>query len=237
MASNRRWRWLGLTAQNRLGRFSVLLFAILALMVVQPLFAGHALEQSLLTVMLAPVLLSAVFAFRASKTYLVIATVLMVPTFVARLALAFTFNWTVELLATVLSALFLLVTVVALVSRLFSVRSVTLDMISAAVCAYLLMGIAWGFLFAAVELVHPNSFSAALLQSGPSSVAPVIRSLHTFFYYSFVTLTTTGYGDIVPVSDSARILSILEAVVGTLYIAILISRLVSLELARSMKEP
>jgi hypothetical protein len=213
-----------------------MLFAILALMLVQPLFASHAFAQTLLTMMLAAVLLSAVYAFRASKIYFVAATALMVPTFVARFALAFTFNWTVELLATVLSALFLLVTVVALVSRLFSVRSVTLDMISAAVCAYLLMGIAWGFLFAAVELVHPNSFSAALLPSGPSSAAPLFRSFHTFVYYSFVTLTTTGYGDIVPVSDPARILSILEAVVGTLYIAILISRLVSLELARSMKE-
>ncbi|HYL57702.1 MAG TPA: ion channel [Candidatus Acidoferrales bacterium] len=232
MESN--WGWLGLTAQNRPGRFSVLLLAILTLLIVQPLVAAHAIAQTLLTMMLAFVLLSAVYAFRSSRAYFWIATTLMVPTFVMRFAVVFAPSATVEFIAALLSALFLLVTVVALVSRLFSIRSVSLDTISAAICAYLLMGISWGFLYAAVELAHPQSFSAALLQTGNGATAPEIASLHIFIYYSFVTLTTTGYGDILPLSQVARILSMLEAVFGTLYIAILISRLVSLELAQSM---
>jgi voltage-gated potassium channel len=234
MASDRNWRWLGLTAQNRPGRFSVMLIAILLLLIVQPFFAGHAIAQTLLTTLLALVLLSALNAFRTSKTYFMIGTVLIVPTFALRLALVFTTNWTIEFAAANLSALFLLVTVVALVSRLFSIRSVTLDTISAAICAYLLIGIAWGFIYGALELAQPQSFSAGLLQTKAGSTASVFAALHTFIYYSFVTLTTTGYGDIVPQSEGARILSILEAVIGTLYIAILISRLVSLELAQSM---
>ena len=223
-----------MAAHNRPGRFSVMLFAILTLLIVQPLIAGHAIAQSLLTLMLGFVLLSAVYAFRTSKIYFWIATTLMVPTFAMRFAMEFRPGWTVEFIAALLSALFLLVTVVALVSRLFSIRSVSLDTISAAICAYLLMGISWGFLYAAVELKHPQSFSAALLQTSTGETAPVVASLHTFVYYSFVTLTTTGYGDILPLSQAARILSMLEAVFGTLYIAILISRLVSLELAQSM---
>lgn len=226
--------WLGLTAHNRPGRFSVMLVAILTLLVVQPFVAGHAIAQTLLTTMLGLVLLSAVNAFRTSKTYFWVATALMIPTLAMRFALVFTSNWTVEFMTAILSALFLLVTVVALVSRLFSIRTVSLDTISAAICAYLLMGIGWGFLYAAVELANPQSFSAALPPTNAGSAGSVIVSLHTFVYYSFVTLTTTGYGDILPLSQAARILAMLEAVFGTLYIAILISRLVSLELAQSM---
>ena len=61
-----------------------------------------------------------------------------------------------------------------------------------------------------------------------------MASLHSFIYYSFVCLTTTGFGDIAPVSEGARSLSVMESVFGQLYVAILIARLVSLEVAQSM---
>ena len=67
-------------------------------------------------------------------------------------------------------------------------------------------------------------------------MAPLLASLHTFIYYSFVCLTTTGFGDILPVSEGARSLSVMEAVFGQLYMAILIARLVGLEIAQSTKE-
>ena len=55
-----------------------------------------------------------------------------------------------------------------------------------------------------------------------------------YIYYSFVCITTTGYRDIAPLSQSARLFSILESVIGQLYLAILIARLVSIEVAQSM---
>jgi hypothetical protein len=128
------------------------------------------------------------------------------------------------------------VTVFALVSRLFIVKSVTFDTISAAICAYLLIGVAWAYAFAVVELRYPGSFSAALFQRPTGNAAPLLASLRTFVYYSFVCLTTTGFGDILPVSEGARSLSVMEAVFGQLYMAILIARLVGLEIAQSMKE-
>ena len=139
-----------------------------------------------------------------------------------------------EMVSAISSCMFLAVTVVALVSRLFIVKSVTLDTISAAICAYLLMAVAFAYGFAVVELRSPGSFSAALFQRPAGHIAPLIASLHSFIYYSFVCLTTTGFGDISPVSEGARSLSVMEAVVGQLYVAILIARLVSLEVAQSM---
>lgn len=96
------------------------------------------------------------------------------------------------------SCLYLGLTVTALVSRLFIVTSVTLATISAAICAYLLMAIAFAYAFAAVELRHPGSFGAALFKGTPNGVAPLLASFHSFIYYSFVCLTTTGFGDIAP---------------------------------------
>jgi hypothetical protein len=61
-----------------------------------------------------------------------------------------------------------------------------------------------------------------------------MASLHNFIYYSFVCLTTTGFGDIAPMSEGARSLSVMESVFGQLYMAILIARLVSLQVAQSM---
>jgi hypothetical protein len=165
-----------------------------------------------------------------------IALALLFPSIGCRLVLLFTFNPTVELTGAISACLFLAVTVAALVSRLFIIRRVTLDMISAAICAYLLMGVTFAYAFAVVELRNSGSFSAALLQRPVGHIAPLLASFHSLLYYSFICLTTTGFGDIAPISGGARSLSVMEAVFGQLFVAILIARLVSLEVAQSMKE-
>jgi hypothetical protein len=230
------WRRLGLARHNWPGRFTVLLATILLLLVTQPIFSGHAFAQIFATATISLVLLSAVYAFRTTKTYFTIALILIVPALGSRFVLQFTANQTLEMAGAICSCLFLTVTVVALVSRLFTVKSVTFDIISAAICAYLLIGVAWAYAFALVELRNPGSFSIALFQKSAGGGSPLLPSLHNFTYYSFVCLTTTGFGDITPVSEGARSLSVMEAVFGQLYMAILVARLVGLEIAQSMKE-
>ena len=228
------WRTLGLARHNWPGRFTVLLMTILILLVTQPIFSGHAFAENLVSVSISLVLLAALYAFRSARIYFVIALVLIVPSLGGRLALLFTLSPTVEIVSAVSSCLFLTVTVIALISRLFIVRSVTLDTISAGICAYLLTGVAFAYGFAVVELRHPGSFSAALFERTAGNIAPLMASFHNFIYYSFVCLTTTGFGDIAPISEGARSLSVMESVFGQLYVAILIARLVSLEVAQSM---
>lgn len=160
----------------------------------------------------------------------------MAPAAISRLLLQFEHSRILEVITAVSSSVFLMVTVVAIVYRLFTVKRVTLDTISAAICAYLLMALAWGFVYALVEVRRPGSFSAKLLTSAAPGASAVIEMLHNFIYYSFVCLTTTGYGDIAPISDVARIMSVLESVTGQLYLTILIARLVSIEVAQSMME-
>jgi hypothetical protein len=228
------WSRLGLAHHNWPGRFTLLLASIILLLASQPIFSGHALAQNVATVTMSLVLLAALYAFRSTRIYFVIALALLFPSIGCRLAMLYRLNPTLELVSAISSGLFLAVTVIALVSRLFIVRSVTLDTISAAICAYLLTGVTFAYAFAVVELQHPGSFSAALLQRSPGNIAPLLASLHSLIYYSFVCLTTTGFGDIFPISEGARSLSVMESVIGQLYVAILIARLVSLEVAQSM---
>jgi Ion channel len=99
---------------------------------------------------------------------------------------------------------------------------VTFHRIQGAVAAYLLLGVIWAYAYTLVAGLRPGAFS------GPVSPGDGPRA---FFYFSFVTLTTVGYGDVLPVHPLARSLANLEAVTGSLYLAILVARLVSLAVA------
>ncbi len=89
--------------------------------------------------------------------------------------------------------------------------------IAGAVCVYLLLGVLWAFAYASLNLLDPTAFLGV--------PADAQASLH-LLYYSFVTLTTLGYGDISPATHLARALAYLEAVAGVMYVAILVASLV-----------
>jgi hypothetical protein len=120
------------------------------------------------------------------------------------------------------SLLSLLLFLVVVLGQTLRAGPITFHRIQGAVAAYLLLGIIWAHAYALVAHLRPGAFS------GPVSPADGPRA---FFYFSFVTLTTVGYGDVLPVDPVARSLAMLEAVTGPLYLAILVARLVSLTVA------
>ena len=124
-----------------------------------------------------------------------------------------------ETAAVLLAACTLYLAGVVLVS-VVRAKSVTADVLAGAVAVYLLIGIAWAVIYALIEGLSPGSF--ALAEAGKGTIWDQL------LYFSFTTLTTLGYGDIAPLTPVARIWTVFEAVCGTLYLAILISRLVGL---------
>ena len=96
-----------------------------------------------------------------------------------------------------------------------------------AVAAYLLMGMTWACAYAAVEIAVPGAFDLSAIAGARDHG---ISSAGQFFYFSFVTLTTLGYGDVSPVEPLARTLTAFEAVAGQLFLAVLVARLVGLHL-------
>lgn len=115
-----------------------------------------------------------------------------------------------------------------IVTHLFRQRDVTVDTILGAIVAYLLAAVAFAMLFQILEIQRPGSFSGI-----PDEMASDRQGLgDVMLYFSMVCITTMGYGDIVPVSEVARPLSVVEGMFGQFYLAVMIARLVGLQLAR-----
>lgn len=108
---------------------------------------------------------------------------------------------------------------------LFRPMVVTINTISASLCAYILMALAWAYMYALVDLFLPGSFAYSL----DDNFVMNMGDGHAVYavYFSLVTITTLGYGDILPVTPPAMALATLEAFIGQMYIAILVARLVS----------
>jgi hypothetical protein len=129
-------------------------------------------------------------------------------------------------------ALFFLVLLTALIlGQAFREGPTTSHRIMGAVAAYLLLGIIWSLAYYLVTLRIPEAFNV----QGPLALGGGEALQSHLFYFSFVTLTTLGYGDIVAVHPMARMLVILEGVTGQLFPAILIARLVSLQVQSKRK--
>jgi hypothetical protein len=107
------------------------------------------------------------------------------------------------------------------------------EIIAASMCVYLLIAVFWAEAYSIIWVLDPSSFSDALAQKGGREMGPPGHP--TVIYFSLVTMTTLGYGDVVPRVEYARTLAAMQAVVGQLYIAVLIARLVGLHIAQSRR--
>jgi hypothetical protein len=127
-----------------------------------------------------------------------------------------------------ITVLWLVYAVSIIIGHLFQRSDVTVDTILGAVVAYLLVAVAFTLIFEIMELRHPGSFSGI-----PDSAQDHRGELGSaMMYFSLVCISTMGYGDVVPISNLARPIAVLEGVFGQLYLAVMIARLVGLHIAR-----
>ncbi len=127
-----------------------------------------------------------------------------------------------RIVADALVGLFMVFTIGVLLSRVFKPGRITYHRIAGAISAYLLVGMLWAEIYGLIEFAIPGSFHV-----GGSPITDHAEFSGVLLYYSFVTLTTLGYGDVTPTNILSRQISVLEAVVGVLFLATLISRLIS----------
>jgi Ion channel len=119
----------------------------------------------------------------------------------------------------------------AVLRSVLSLGAVTQDRIMAAVAGYVLLGLCWAWLYAAVNVAMPGAFR--VLVDTQESGGGLLASAPGFpsIYYSFTTLTTMGYGDITPVTRLTQTMAWIEAGMGQIYLTVLVARLVSLHVA------
>jgi hypothetical protein len=130
---------------------------------------------------------------------------------------------TIHAAAAVSIAVFFAVILGRTYSMVHHAAEVSPAVLQSAVSVYLMMALVWSELFELLEILQPGSFAFA---PGPEALQGDIRS--SLLYFSVITLTTVGYGDITPVSPPARSLAMLESVGGVLYMGITIAKLTSL---------
>lgn len=110
--------------------------------------------------------------------------------------------------------------VVSFVAQIARFKRVTVNVIYATLCLYLIIGLLWGSLYALLYEIDPGAYAGTLLENSPAN------PLNIFNYFSMVTLTTLGYGDITPQTPGAGALCQLEAIVGQFFIAVVVAWLV-----------
>lgn len=222
-------------------RFILLLCALALLISCAPLARAVGqgrhpiLVGSVITILFVLMLLSAVFAVSRSRTTEVIALLLAIPTIVMRGIMLWRASDLIVVSAHTIGIVFIAYTVVLILKLLFVADRVTADMICASLCVYLLLGVLWSLGYSLLDLHDEQAFSYPLNENEDGTMQCVGAGTATSLYYSFVTMSTLGYGDIVPRSSLARMAAALQAIIGQLYLAVLVARLVGLHIVHATR--
>jgi hypothetical protein len=215
-------------------QYFALLSVLTLLLLVYPFWPRSILGLATLDVVLWGVLISSIYAVSHSRLLLMIAVALAVPTFLGDI-IAFmmeTREWL--LISCLLDLIFILFVTAVVIGNVMKEERVSSNKIFGAICGYLLLGVLWALIYGALELAFPGSFAGIAEQALTGS--PHFAAMDQFIYYSLVTLSTLGYGDITAVTHAARSLSSTEAIVGQLYMAILVARLIGLHIIQSRSD-
>ena len=206
-------------------RFSTLrlLFALILLFAATPFIEdlpnGDLVESFLITL----VMIASLIAVNHSPRVLIVAALLFVPAIAGKWLNHFSPNYISPFLFPAFGIAFFGFTIYQILRFILRTMRVDGEALSAGIVVYLMLGLLWSLAYLLLARVRPGSFLFALA-ANPDSRMDEFNA----FYFSFSTLTTVGFGDITPVSKLARTLAVMEAVTGTFYLAILISRLVGM---------
>jgi len=218
------------TGENH--RYSTLLWSLIILFLLYPVMQRLGWTRFWSLFFVAELLL-AVYSVSEGTRSLIIAAVLVTPAVLGELAFFFLETKESHWFAVFSVGAFLAYVVFIVYKQsVFSKGRMTTDRVAGAIAVYLLLGLVWALLYGVISAADPDAFRGigafTLEESGVQQ---------DFIYFSFVTLTTLGYGDMLPVSPMAKTLAWFEAVFGQLFLAVTIARLVSLEIAHKERLP
>lgn len=216
--------------RRRQAPFGTLLLALVLFIVLIPVMGSSDLGFPVLRVGFSGVLIAGLWVANEGRKVLTLAAILMLTNLCAQWLARWILDEELDktILRSALSAAYLGVLAVTLMRTLIRERSPSSDTLMGGINVYLLLALMFAELHIVTECLTPGSYQ----QGGVNLVehgGAMAESLHTpFVYFSFVTLTTLGYGDVTPMTPGAQFLCAAEAVIGQLYVAILIGGLVAL---------
>ncbi|PCI92847.1 hypothetical protein COB11_06440 [Candidatus Aerophobetes bacterium] len=197
--------------------FLILLLSFLCLLVVYPLTAGHDSNAYLIRSFFSLLLVVSLYLFTYNRSWFIAAIVLFIPSII--------FDWlglvypgiTFNFLAHLFSLLYVALAICGFRCLIFSSLKITTDTVLGTICIYLLIGVFYFQIYSMIDLFSTDAFIGTFAANKEEEL----------LYYSYVSLTTLGFGEIVAKSLPAKFISILEAITGQLYIAIVIARIIA----------
>ena len=208
-------RLRGFTAKYR---FAILLAALLILFISAPLAEIAQIERGqklrILTIVYSVLLISAAFAVARSRVTLWISALLVGPAIALDIVDFFAEHDWSQFASHVLATLFLGYVATLILIHIFTSSRVNADIIFAALNVYLLIGVLWAMVYSMVEMLSPGSFYYSLAAQDDANLRFGTEGTSLSLYFSFVTMTTLGYGDIIPATPATKSLATLQALLG-----------------------
>ena len=212
----------------RRNRSVFLLVSLVLIVGFTPFLAARPVMSIVGNLLLCLIPITGVLAVSDNRRDMIVGTILGIPTLIAVIHGTFFSGGAYTGAHAVVVLVYYGAATVMILRRLFRLQRVTVETLSSAASAYLLVGVTFALAYAALSAQDPNAFTMGGV--------PGITGFEVSIYYSFVTLTTLGYGDILPVSHAARTLAIFESICGVLYLGMIIARMVGMYQAPSTSD-
>lgn len=179
-----------------------------------------------------------VYVIAERRIHFIIAVLLALPGIIINWVPLLEESFIAQMLQLTFSAVLFAYVASLLLKNIFHTQFVDMNILYEATCVYLLLGVVWASVFTLLELASPGSFVGLTAMETTLNYSERVQMLfESLFFYSYITLTTLGYGNIYPANNVASALASSEAIVGQLYLTILVARLVGLHIAqRSIKD-
>lgn len=203
------------------GRFTWLWRALIVLLISYPYFPDNALGSLAGGLMSLSILVAALRAAHRQRRMFFVGLALAIVVMTIDIG---SYVWNrAHVLVELSFSVFYAWATVAIILEVFRDEVVTFDTVRGAAAAYVLIGLAFGSLYDFVETVQPSSFQFNIDVPGEAEIG-----WRRLVFYSFMTLTTIGYGDVTPITTQAQSLAIIEGVIGVLFVAVFIGRTLGL---------
>ena len=215
--------------------FETLLGAMLLLLFVPSMVSADwvsAISRFLYTL----VMLASLYLVSTNRRHLIIGIILFVPATITKWNIMPFLDPQTQLLSySILQVIFLAYVVRVMYRFLLSAKKVDTEIIYASIILYIIFGLCMSLVYQGTLIVVPGSLGPSLVLDF-NDQASLTVVLHDLIYFSFVTQTTLGYGDIAPVTGFAKALASTQALVGQIYVAVIIARLVGIQIATTLDE-
>ena len=209
-------------------RFLFLIVLIVALIVIGPFVEDFMRLRLFMDLFFSIIFITTIYAASKKRSHLIIAVILVIPTILALWSEEIPISNTLVTIGYICGLILFAFAVISILVYIFSAPVVTRQTISAAIVVYLLLALMWTFIYRLIEILYPASFAIAH--------AKLLDAENIYLYFSLVTITTLGYGDITPIGRQAASLAVLEAVTGQMYLVVVVAWFVGMHVSRKSKQ-